>query len=85
MKPDRPLTDADVVAIATRLADLLDERAGTDRRLVSAATLARQLELDARWAREHAQGTRRRPSSATHSVTDAIAARARPGRGARSS
>jgi hypothetical protein len=52
---ERFLTDADVDAIATRLADLLAERSGTDRRLVSAATLARQLELDARWVREHAR------------------------------
>lgn len=50
---DRALSDADVEAIAARVADLLGERSGADRSLVSPATLARLLDLSAEWVRDH--------------------------------
>jgi hypothetical protein len=52
-EPDRRLTNADIEAIAQRVAELV--RAPLDRSLVSAQTLGRLLDLEARWVREHAR------------------------------
>jgi hypothetical protein len=54
--PERALTDADVEAVASRVADLLVARGAIDRGLVDARGIAQLLGLDdTRWVREHAQ------------------------------